>query len=228
MITIHLFSKIKPADATGKPLKVQPQADGCRPHLKQLLARPNRRWAGVLLTSATQAARTVTSVAPSEASQGADPVNLGEVPVPSPQRPRGLTAQLASLGACFGQPKKVVAAVLAGALLTVATVAPGPSFAQSSAATSGQEQELRTKIARLVNRAPYHGDLEAAFRAYDRGDDGALNSAELRALLADARVGNGLTRGLWVDGIIEKMDELPGARRNGKVDWAELETLLGQ
>jgi len=121
-----------------------------------------------------------------------------------------------------------VAAVLAGALLTVATVAPGPSFAQSGAAPSAEELELKTKIARLVNRAPYHGDLEAAFRAYDRGSDGALSSAELRALLADARVGNGLTRGFWADEIIERMDQLPGARRNGKVDWAELETLLAR
>lgn len=182
----------------------------------------------MLLTSATQAARTVTTVDLGDGVQGVKSSTSSEAPVPSPDRPRGLGAQLASLGACFGQPKKAVAAVLAGALLTVATVAPGPSFAQSGTATNAQEQELRTKIARLVNRAPYHGDLEAAFRAYDRGDDGALNSSELRNLLADARVGNGLTRGLWVDGIIEKMDELPGARRNGKVDWAELQTLLGQ
>ncbi len=183
----------------------------------------------MILTSATQTARSVTTVDLGDGSKEVASTTPIEVPVPSPDRPRGLGAQLASLGACFGQPKKVVAAVLAGALLTVATVAPGPSWAQAGgAAPSAEELELKTKIARLVNGAPYDGDLEAAFRAYDRGSDGALNNSELRALLADARVGNGLTRGFWVDGIIEKMDQLPGARRNGKVDWGELETLLGQ
>lgn len=48
---------------------------------------------------------------------------------------------------------------------------------------------------------------EGLFAMYDGNGNGALNRDELRALLTDAHVGNGLTRGAWVSGIFQRLDK---------------------
>jgi Ca2+-binding EF-hand superfamily protein len=55
------------------------------------------------------------------------------------------------------------------------------------------------------------------FDDYDRDKDGKIDSKELEVLLKDAGIGNSLTRGMWIKGIVSALDE------NGdqKIDWSE-------
>ncbi|QEL20553.1 EF-hand domain-containing protein [Limnoglobus roseus] len=49
-----------------------------------------------------------------------------------------------------------------------------------------------------------------------------VSKDELKALLADAGIGSGLTRWAWANGIIEAVD----ANRDGVIDWAEFEAVF--
>ena len=90
------------------------------------------------------------------------------------------------------------------------------------AATEVQKDELRDKISELV-RDQFGGDYHKAFDHYD-GDvtDGKISPRELTELLADAGVGNWLTRGAWASGIIAELD----TDKDGSISRAEFEEVL--
>ena len=81
--------------------------------------------------------------------------------------------------------------------------------------------ELKRKVADLVKRA-FGGDYKKAFDAYDRDNDGKMTKDEIKELLSDAGVGNGLTRGAWADGILKKLD----MNHDSGVQWAEFESVF--
>jgi len=109
--------------------------------------------------------------------------------------------------------------------------APAASGTSSGAATStasqlayaedDNERELKTKIKALVS-VRYGGDYQKAFEAYDPDGDGAIDKAGLTRFLSDAGVGNGLTRGAWVKGIIGKLD----GNGDSKIQWTELQAMV--
>ncbi len=78
--------------------------------------------------------------------------------------------------------------------------------------------ELKTKVGALVNQR-FGGDYKAAFDHYDGSHDGGVNRDELVQLLADAGVGNAFTRGMWADGIMEKLD----LDKDGRIQWSEFQ-----
>lgn len=83
--------------------------------------------------------------------------------------------------------------------------------------------ELRTKLAALELRRFGPGDHHRElFNAYDADHDGACSPRELRALLTDAGIGNALTRGMWVSGLLAHLD------RDGSdsVTFEEFETAV--
>lgn len=85
-------------------------------------------------------------------------------------------------------------------------------------------QELVGKIGRLVSRS-FQGDTRAAFDHY-AGSDGQVDRGELSRLLEDAGIGSGLTRGFWVDGIMERVDQAPNGNGNGKISWPEFSRVM--
>ena len=83
-------------------------------------------------------------------------------------------------------------------------------------------RELKSKVHTLV-ASKFGGDFKAAFDHYDGDKDGSVNKDEIIRLLSDAGVGNGLTRGKWASGILEKLD----ANGNGGIEWGEFEKVFG-
>jgi len=71
------------------------------------------------------------------------------------------------------------------------------------------EAELVSKISALM-QSRYGGTDAVArrrlFQDYDRNADGHICRSELARLLEDAGVGNSLTRGFWVKGVIARLD----------------------
>lgn len=85
---------------------------------------------------------------------------------------------------------------------------------------SKEQEELVQKVQALLQKQ--YGDTSAEsmqklFNAYDKNGDGRVSGDELEQLLKDAGVGNGLTRGMWVKGIIKELDQ----NRDQTIDWAE-------
>jgi len=71
------------------------------------------------------------------------------------------------------------------------------------------EEELVSKVRKLMTERFGGTDVAARkklFEAYDKNGDGQVDQDEMKQLLADAGVGNGLTRGAWVRGVIKKLD----------------------
>jgi Ca2+-binding EF-hand superfamily protein len=68
----------------------------------------------------------------------------------------------------------------------------------------------------------FGGDYRAAFDAY-AGPDGKIDSDELSTVLEQAGIGNGLTRGFWVSGVLDKVDQ-DGDR---KISWPEFQAVVG-
>ncbi len=83
-------------------------------------------------------------------------------------------------------------------------------------------QELKTKLGAYVKNH-FGGDYKKAFEAFDSSKDGKLNRDELISALKKIGIGNGFTRGMWADGVLERCDK----NGDGKVTWAELNALLG-
>jgi Ca2+-binding EF-hand superfamily protein len=90
------------------------------------------------------------------------------------------------------------------------------------AATEVQKNELRDKVSKLV-RDKFGGDYHKAFEHYDDDvKDGKISRRELAKLLGDAGVGNWLTRGAWVSGIIAELD----TDKDGSISESEFEEVL--
>ena len=87
-------------------------------------------------------------------------------------------------------------------------------------ATKEQRHMLDDKMTAFVD-AWFNGDYRAAFEDYDADKDGVLSRGELKRLLIDAQIGTGLTRWLWVNGIIGDLDK----DGDGGISWAEFQAL---
>ena len=90
------------------------------------------------------------------------------------------------------------------------------------AATEVQKNELRDKVSKLVGDN-FGGDYHKAFEHYDDDvKDGKISRRELAKLLGDAGIGNWLTRGAWVSGIIAELD----TDKDGSISQSEFEEVL--
>lgn len=89
-------------------------------------------------------------------------------------------------------------------------------------ASEENRRELAEKVTTLVTTR-FGGDYRAAFGHYDANGDGAVSRDELKALLADAGVGNGLTRWAWAKGVVEELD----INKDEVISWAEFEAVVG-
>lgn len=83
---------------------------------------------------------------------------------------------------------------------------PDRSASQLAFEEDGNVKELKTKVGALVDKK-FGSDYKKAFEHYDTDKDGSIAKGELVNLLEDAKVGNGVTRGAWANGIIEKLDQ---------------------
>ena len=88
---------------------------------------------------------------------------------------------------------------------------PDRSASQLAFEEDGNVKELKTKVGALVDKN-FGSDFKKAFEHYDTDKDGSIAKAELVNLLEDAKVGNGVTRGAWANGIIEKLDQSGDAK----------------
>ncbi len=82
-------------------------------------------------------------------------------------------------------------------------------------------RELKHKVAAFCTNH-YDGDYRKAFDDYDSNLDGMMTKDEIVELLADAGVGNRLTRGMWANGILDKLD----MNQDHGVSWAEFESVF--
>lgn len=82
-------------------------------------------------------------------------------------------------------------------------------------------QELDDKVTALV-ATRFAGDYRAAFAHYDADRSGVIDADELKALLSDAGIGNGLTRGMWARGIVAELDK----DGDGGISWAEFDAVF--
>lgn len=80
--------------------------------------------------------------------------------------------------------------------------------------------ELVHKINTLVTNN-HGGNARAAFDAY-AGADGQVSRSELSRLLGDAGVGNFVTRGAWVSGIMERVD----TNGSNSISWSEFQAVM--
>lgn len=87
-------------------------------------------------------------------------------------------------------------------------------------ATAEQRQELQEKLEHLV-ASQFGGDYRKAFVKY-ANRDAKIHNADLLTLLADAGVGNWLTRGMWAKGILGELDR----DNDGAISLAEFEAVL--
>jgi len=90
-------------------------------------------------------------------------------------------------------------------------------------ATEAQTRELTDKVTRLIQDR-FGGDYSKAFAHYDSDGDGRIDRGELTRLLEDAGIGNWLTRGAWVAGVVAALD----ADKDGTISGPELEAVLNQ
>ncbi len=90
---------------------------------------------------------------------------------------------------------------------------------------AGEDKELIDKINKLLTVRFGGSTMEnqkRLFDSYDKDRNGRINSDELYELLKDAGIGNGITRGAWVRGVISKMDQ----DRDGMISWAEYTKII--
>ncbi len=86
-----------------------------------------------------------------------------------------------------------------------------------------QEEELTKKIRQLV-KEKFNDNFRKGFDHYDKidGEDSKIGSSALEQLLADAKVGNFLTRKLWVEGVLKVLDK----DQDGAISWNEFASIL--
>ncbi len=89
------------------------------------------------------------------------------------------------------------------------------------------EQELVGKIQNVLRGRYGDVGLQARrrmFDDYDTNGDGQIDAEELTAILADAGVGNALTRGFWVKGVIARLDD----DGDELISFEEFEAVIGE
>jgi Ca2+-binding EF-hand superfamily protein len=82
------------------------------------------------------------------------------------------------------------------------------------------QEELVTKIDKLLRKKYGNNSIQSQqrlFNSHDKDSDGKIDSTELSALLKEASVGNAITRGAWVRGIMDHMD----TDHDGMISWPE-------
>ena len=87
------------------------------------------------------------------------------------------------------------------------------------------ETELVTKVRQLLVKRCGNDDsgaLRESFFAYDKNRTGHLEPEELQQVLEDAGIGNKLTRGMWVKGILARLDH---AKKNA-LSWDDFAPML--
>jgi Ca2+-binding EF-hand superfamily protein len=75
---------------------------------------------------------------------------------------------------------------------------------------SAEQKQLIEKIEAMLQKkygSTDEASMKKLFDEYDANADGKIDKGELSQLLKDADIGNALTRGTWVKGIIEKLDQ---------------------
>jgi Ca2+-binding EF-hand superfamily protein len=90
---------------------------------------------------------------------------------------------------------------------------------------SKEQEELVEKIQKLLQKKYGSTDAESMrklFDEYDRDKDQKISASELEKLLKDADVGNGLTRGTWVKGVIGALDQ----NADKMIDWDEFSAAI--
>ncbi len=90
---------------------------------------------------------------------------------------------------------------------------------------SNEQEELVTKVKALMQRKYGATDVNALrqlFDEYDRNHDGRIDKRELEAMLDAAGIGNSLTRGMWVKGVMGAIDQ----DGDQTIDWNELSRVL--
>ena len=90
---------------------------------------------------------------------------------------------------------------------------------------ASEQEELVRKVKALMQRkygATDGAALRKLFDEYDRNHDGRIDQRELTSMLEEAGIGNSLTRGMWVKGVMGAIDQ------NGDqtIDWNELSRVL--
>ncbi|MBZ0118659.1 MAG: EF-hand domain-containing protein [Sandaracinaceae bacterium] len=88
-----------------------------------------------------------------------------------------------------------------------------------------RERELADKVEKLLKRkygSATGTTMRLLYTEYDANRDSKINRDELSKLLEDAGVGNGLTRGMWVNGVMDKMD----SDSDGLITWEEYERAI--
>jgi len=83
-----------------------------------------------------------------------------------------------------------------------------------------EAKELVTKIETLLRRKYGATNVSAQqrlFNSHDKDEDGQIDADELSGLLKEADVGNRITRGAWVRGVMRHMD----TDGDGKISWDE-------
>jgi len=91
--------------------------------------------------------------------------------------------------------------------------------------TNSNKDELVSKIKGLLMRKTGNttrDSMAAMFKTYDKDHNGRIGERELHTMLSDAGVGNGLTRGMWVDGIIKELD----TNHDGEIGWEEFDASI--
>lgn len=92
-------------------------------------------------------------------------------------------------------------------------------------ASSQDKEELTHKIKGLLMRktgGTTSDSMHSMFTSYDRDKNGRIGPNELSQLLGDAGVGNGFTRGMWVDGIMKELD----SNHDGEISWEEFDASI--
>jgi Ca2+-binding EF-hand superfamily protein len=90
---------------------------------------------------------------------------------------------------------------------------------------ANEQEQLVAAIAKHLDAQ--YGDRSKAsmrklFDRYDANHDGKLDKSELTQLLKDIDIGNALTRGVWVKGIIDRID----TNADRMISWDEFEVIL--
>lgn len=85
---------------------------------------------------------------------------------------------------------------------------------------SSRAKELVAKIEALLLKkygVTNIGAQQRLFESHDKNTDGKVDADELSALLKEAEVGSGITRGIWVRGVMRQMD----TDGDGMISWDE-------